>query len=139
MLASQMALPREGHLDAIFSVFGYLKTRHNLLLVLNLSYPEINHSDFPDNCWTSMYGNVTEAIPPDAPTPHGKEVNLHLYVDSDHAGDKYTCRSQTGFFLFLNSTLIMWKSKKQPTIETSVFGAKFVAIKYGMETLRVLR
>ena len=72
MLVSQMALPHEGHLDAIFRVFGYLKTKHNLQLVLNPSYPEINHSDFPDNDWTLMYGNVIEAIPPNAPTPHGK-------------------------------------------------------------------
>ena len=90
MLASQMALLREGHLEVIFRVFSYLKTKHNSWLVLDLSYPEINHSDFPDNDWTSMYGNVTEAILPDAPPPHGKEVDLHLYVDSNHAGDKYT-------------------------------------------------
>ena len=30
MLASQMALPCEGHLDVIFRVFGYLKNKHNL-------------------------------------------------------------------------------------------------------------
>ena len=90
MLASQMALPWEGQLDVIFRVFSYLKTKHNSQLVFDPSHPEINHSDFPDNDWTSMYGNVTEAIPPDAPTLHGKEVNLHLYVNSDHAGDKYT-------------------------------------------------
>ena len=139
MLASQMALPCEGYLDVIFRGFGYLKTKHNSWLVLNLSYPEINHCDFPDNDWTLMYGNVMEVIPPGAPTPHGKEVDLQLYVDSDHAGDKYTCWSRTGFFIFLNSALIMWKSKKQPTIETSVFGAKFVAMKHGMETLQGLR
>ena len=28
-LASQMAMPREGHLDAALHVFGYLKTKHN--------------------------------------------------------------------------------------------------------------
>ena len=33
----------------------------------------------------------------------------------------------------------MWKSKKQPTIETSVFGAEFMAMKCGMETLHGLR
>ena len=33
----------------------------------------------------------------------------------------------------------MWKSKKQPTIETSVFGDEFVALKHGMETLQGLR
>ena len=88
ILASQMALLHEGHLDVIFRVFGCLKNKHNLQLVLNPSYPEINHSDFPDNDWTSMYGNVMEAIPPNAPAPGGKEVNLQLYVNSDHAGDK---------------------------------------------------
>ena len=93
MLASQMALLCEGHLDAIFRVFGYLKTKHNMWLVLNPIYSGINHCDFPDNDWTSMYGNVIEAIPPDAPTLQGKEVNLHLYVDSNHAGDKYTHQS----------------------------------------------
>jgi hypothetical protein len=30
-------------------------------------------------------------------------------------------------------------SKKQVTIETSVFGAEFVAMKHGIETLRGLR
>ena len=93
MVASQMALQCEGHLDAIFRVFGYLKNKHNLRLVLDPSYPEIDHSDFPDNDWTSMYGNVKVAIPPDAPTPHGKEVNLWLYVDSNHGGGKYTHQS----------------------------------------------
>ena len=34
---------------------------------------------------------------------------------------------------------IVWFSKKQSTIETSVFGAEFVAMKQGMETLRGLR
>ena len=33
----------------------------------------------------------------------------------------------------------MWKSKKQPTIETSVFGVEFMAMKCGMETLHGLR
>ena len=35
--------------------------------------------------------------------------------------------------------LIYWVSKKQPTIETSVFGAEFVAMKHGTKKLRGLR
>ena len=34
---------------------------------------------------------------------------------------------------------IVWFSKKQATIKTSVFGAEFVAMKQGMECLRGLR
>jgi hypothetical protein len=62
-----------------------------------------------------------------------------MMVDSDHAGEKRTRRSRTGFLIYCNMALIIWLSKRQPTIETSVFGAEFVAMKHGIETLRGLR
>ena len=71
--------------------------------------------------------------------PHGQSVNIRMYVDSDHAGEKRTRRSRTGFFVFINQGLMQWISKRQATIETSVFGAEFVAMKVGMESLRGLR
>jgi hypothetical protein len=60
-------------------------------------------------------------------------------VDSDHARDKLTQRSRTGFLIYCNMALLIWLSKRQPTIETSVFGTKFVAMKHGIKTLRGLR
>jgi hypothetical protein len=69
---------------------------------------------------------VKEAIPLDMPNPRGKPVVVRLYVDSDHAADKAIRRSRTGFILHLNNAPIVWYSKKQGTIETSVFGAEFV-------------
>jgi hypothetical protein len=139
VLASHMAMPREGHLDAVFHVYAYLKRKHNARIVFDPSYPNIDKKAFKIQDWTSFYGNVNEAIPPDMPEPLGKDVDLRLYVDSDHAGDKLVRRSRTGFFIFLNSALINWCSKKQATIETSVFGAEFVAMKHGMEALRGIR
>ncbi len=62
-----------------------------------------------------------------------------MYVDSDHAGEKHTRRSRTGFFVFMNTAIVQWFSKQQATIETSVFGAELVAIKIGMESLRGIR
>ena len=38
-----------------------------------------------------------------------------------------------------NMDLIDWVSKKQPTIETSVFGAEFVTLKHGVKKLWGLR
>jgi hypothetical protein len=73
------------------------------------------------------------------PKPLGKDVDLRMMVDSDHAGDKLTRRSRTGFFIYCNMALIIWLSKRQPTVKTSVFGAEFVAMKHGIETLRGLR
>ena len=59
--------------------------------------------------------------------------------DSDHAGEKMIRRSRTGYFIFLNTALIDWLSKKQATIEGSVFGAESVAMKTGVEALRGIR
>ena len=134
-----MAMPREGHLIAAYHVFSYIKRHHNSRLVFDPSYPEIDMSVFTSHDWKEFYGDVQEAIPPNAPQPLGKDIDLRMYVDSDHAGDKSNRRSRTGYFIYLNSALIMWKSKKQATIETSVFGAEFVAMKAGIETLRGLR
>ena len=79
-----------------------------------------------------------EAIPTNALEPHGTGVSIWMYVDSNHTGEKKTRQSRTGFFVFTNGALIQWLSKKPATIKTSVFGAKFVAMKIGMESLRGL-
>jgi hypothetical protein len=81
-----------------------------------------------------MYGDVKEMIPSDAPVSRGKDVDLCLFVDSDHAGEQFTRHSWTGFVIYLNMALIVWFSKRQPTVESSVFGAEFVAMKNGIET-----
>ena len=41
MLASQLALPREGHLEAVFHIFEYLKGHHNSWMVFDPTYPTI--------------------------------------------------------------------------------------------------
>jgi hypothetical protein len=88
--------------------------------------------------WKSMYGDAKEMIPSDAPAYHGKEVDLRLFVDSDHADEQFKRRSRTGFVIYLNMAPSVWFSKRHPTVESSVFGADFVAMKNGIETLRVL-
>jgi hypothetical protein len=89
--------------------------------------------------WTTFYGDVKEAIPPNAPQPHGKSVVLHLFVDSDHAGDRLTRRSRTGYVQMVNRSPIAWYLKKQGLIESSTFGSEFVALKTGMEANWALR
>jgi Reverse transcriptase (RNA-dependent DNA polymerase) len=46
MLSAHMAMPREGHLYAVFRVFSYLKQKHNSRLVFDPTYPRINASQF---------------------------------------------------------------------------------------------
>ena len=139
LLASHLALPREGHLDAALGLCTYLKKKHNSRMVFDPTYPDINEDDFKVYDWTRNYGNVKELIPDSCPKPLGKPVVLRLFVDADHASDRKTRRSRTGYFIFLNSALIAWKSSKQKTVETSVFGSEFVAMKHGIEALRGIR
>ena len=133
MLASQLACPRDhGHLEAIYRVYAYLHNKHNSPMVFDPTYPVIEMSSFKECDSREFYGNVKESTLPNMPEPRGKEIEIRLYVDSDHAADRLVRRSRTTFFVFLNSAPLVWFSKRQPTVETSVFGAEFVAMKNGM-------
>jgi Reverse transcriptase (RNA-dependent DNA polymerase) len=140
MLAAHMAMPRVGHLYAVFRVFAYLKAKHNSRMIFDPTYPTINHHKFKaDEDWTSFYGNVKEAIPPNAPKPRGKPVVLRCFVDSDHAGNLVTRRSRTGYIQMVNMSIVHWLSKKQGSVEGSTFGSEFVAAKAATEANRALR
>ena len=139
MMSSCRALPRRGHLDAVLHIFAYLKTHDRSRIVFDDSIVEYAESDYVDTDWTDFYGNVSEAIPPNAPEPRGKSVQSTCFVDADHAGDQLTRRSRTGVLLYLNRSPIVWHSKKQNSIETSTFGSEFVALKTAVEIIQGMR
>lgn len=60
-------------------------------------------------------------------------------MDSDHAGDRVTRRSQTGILIYCNSAPVVWYSKRQSTVETSTFGSEFVALRIATELIISLR
>ena len=118
---------------------GIPEVEVQLRIFFNLTYPFINYDSFNDGAnWKDFYGEIAKAVPPNAPEARGNPVDIRMLVDSDHAGDKITRHSRTGFMIFVNMALIIWLSKKQPTVESSVFGAEFVALKHGIEELRAL-
>jgi hypothetical protein len=99
MLSTYLCFPREVHLEYIFHVFAYLGLHHNPGVVFDPTYPDVDMGNFIETDWKSMYGDVKEIIPSDDPIPCGKEVDLRLFVDSDHAGEQITRRSRTGFVI----------------------------------------
>jgi hypothetical protein len=139
MLFSYLACPHEGHLENALHVMGYLQLNHNSQLIFDPTYPDIDQTAFPSFDWLEFYGDMEEAIPPDMPPSLGKDIDLRMMVDSDYAGEKRTRRSRTGFVIFCNLAPIIWLSKQQGAIETSIFGAEFVAMKHGIKTLRGLK
>ena len=47
-LASCLAMPRKGHLVNALHIMSYLKIKHNSMLILGPTYPEIKCNDFKD-------------------------------------------------------------------------------------------
>ena len=80
MLSSFNAMPCEGHLDAVFHIYGYIKNQHNSRMIFDPTFPKIDPSVFNECDWREFYGYVKEAIPPNAPPPRGKEVVMRLLL-----------------------------------------------------------
>ena len=102
-------------------------------------YPIIDQSRFVASEWTDFYRHSVEPIPDQIPEPLGEPVEIHCFVDSSHASDITTCKSQTGILIFLNCAPIFWYSKKQTSMESSTFGSEFVAMKTAFEFIQALR
>ena len=105
-------MPRKGHMVSALHIMSYLRIRNNSRLVLDLSYADIKLSEFnSDKNWDAFYGDVKEANPHNAPKPLGKEIELIMFVDSDHAGDNTNLRSITSYM-----SIIDWHTNKQVTV-----------------------
>jgi hypothetical protein len=139
MLSSHLALPRDGHLQAVYHVFGYLKARPKRTLAFDPSHPDIDETRFKVCDWRDFYRDAKESVPGDAPEPRGNYVSTHCFVDADHAGNRVTRRSQSGILIFCNRAPILWYSKRQNTVETSTFGSEFVAMRIALELIEGLR
>ena len=103
------------------------------------SYPEIDHNVFKKWDWSEFYRDAKEAVPMNAAEPWGKDVDICMFVDSDHAWLEVFHRSKSCFLICVNTALVQWFSKKQSSVESAVFGTKFIAMKLEIDALRGLR
>ena len=133
MISSFSVMSHEGHLETTLNVFSYFKSKSNSRLIFDPKVPDVGNSDFVECDWSDIYAGTQEAIPPNTLKSLGKGVALQMFIDSDHVGDKVGRCSLTGFVIFLNYEIIDWLSKKQSTVEISVFSAEFCAKKNGIE------
>jgi hypothetical protein len=138
-LSRFLAAPRKGHLEAAYSIFGYLKGHDRSSLVFDPTPFNFAKDRFASCDWSEFYPGAKEATPPNAPQFRGNAIEMSCYVDADHAGCHVTRRSQTGVLIFLNKAPIMWYSKKQNTVEASTFGSEFVAMRQAVEMIEGLR
>ena len=132
--------PRIGHLEPVKRICGYLSKMRNAVIRIRSDEPD--YSDVPDirYDWSrSVYGELTEVLPTDAPPPLGNYVTLTHYVDANLMHDVITGRSVTGILHLTNKTPIDWYSKKQSTVETATYGSEFVAARTCVEQVIDLR
>ena len=54
--------------------------------------------------------------------------SLWAYSDDEWADDRDTCRSTTCFCIFLGSSLISWRSKRQDVVSRSSTEAEYCAM-----------
>ena len=140
MLSYHLALPRAGHLIGAFHIFVYLEKKHNAGMVFEPCIRLLTKVPFQLMTGRTFYdGNVEEGIPSNAPTSYGKDIVTRCFVDVDHARDKLSQRSRTGFIIFVNGAPVVWYSKRQATIETSTSDQEFVAAKVATKTICGLR
>ena len=139
-LSQYQALPRQGHLEAAYHIFAYLKHHETSRIAFDSKTPIVNERAFNvDADWTDFYGEVREELPPKMPKPLGKPVCISCFVDANHAGNVITRRSHTGILIYVQNAPIIWFSKRQNTVESSSFGSEFVALRIAKEMLVALR
>ena len=139
-LSSFRVAPRVGHLDRAKHVYGYLMRFREATIRINTEEPDFSELPVQNHDWSySVYGDVKELIPSDAPTPLGKRVTTVTYVDANLYHDMLTGRSVTGIVHFLNKTPNDWYSKKQATVETATYGSEFVAARTATDQIMDMR
>jgi hypothetical protein len=121
---------------------GYIKTYPSRGYIINPNKPKIDPEyqrvNLPQD-FGNQYKYFREDIDKQNPEPLLAEMELHIFVDADHAHDKVTGRSITGLISFLGSTPLTWMSKRQTTVQTSTFGAEFTALKKAVEEAVTIR
>ena len=54
-----------------------------------------------------IYTDACDELPHNMPEERGKEVDITVFVDADHAGNRVTRRSHTGIIIYVNMAPII--------------------------------
>jgi len=139
MLSQYQCSPRQGHMEAIFYVFSYLKHNPNCRIVFSpLDHWAPKH-EVHEVDWGKCYPDAKEDIPGNMPEPLGHAVKITVYCDADHAGNLFNRRSHSGIVVYVNDAPILWFSKRQNTVEAASFGSEFNALKIAVEMVEEIR
>ena len=76
--------PRQGYLDRLKCIYGYIRSQPNGTICIRTEEPDYSQLVDVEYDWMySVYGDVCELLPEDAPTPLGKPIVITTYVDAN--------------------------------------------------------
>ncbi len=136
------AEPQIGHLQRVQWMYGYLKNRKYNGGAIQYRVEPIEH-DIKETAkydWMhTVYGNVQEILPQDAPPAKGPSIKTTTYCDANLYHCQVTGRALSGILHFLNGTPVDWFCKRQDTVETATYGSEFVVARIATEQIIDLR
>ena len=139
-MSSFRAAPREGHLERVKRICGYLSKFRSACIRIRTDEPDFSDLPVKEYDWArSVYGNARQRMAADAPVPKGKPVQTTTFKDANLYHDLATGRAVTGVLHFLNQTPVDWFSKKQETVETATYGSEFAAARTAIQQIAALR
>ena len=99
----------------------------------------VNEQLFKPYDWIDFYRHATDPLPGNMPEARVLSASVSMFVDAGHGGNVKDRLSWTGVLIFINKALIHWYRKRQPSFETSTFGAEFCAMKVGVDMVEAFR
>jgi hypothetical protein len=140
VMARFSAAPRHGHMVEVLRILAYCKKHIQSKLVFDPLERNFDNVEWMEHDWKIFYPDIDgEILPLGRPMERGNPVQINLFCDAAHGTCHLTRRSTTGIIFFINGSPISWYSKRQNTIESSVFGSEFVALKIAIEMNEALR
>jgi len=133
--------PRRGHMEALRTVFGYLKGNPSRVICINpnniVGLPTVKEGQQAE--LKKAYPWALEPRDEHEPEALGSGCELTVLCDASHGDNKMDYRSTSGFITFYGSTPVRWKSKRQATVAGSTFEAEYIALKIAIDEIKATR
>ena len=138
------ALPRKEHLEMAQEILYYLRKFPDKRIIVDASPMPLCKSarrftKSDQNTMKALYPEAVEEIDPKFPTPRGKPIQTSVWFDANFAHDKKSRKSCEGFMLYMGSTLVKAKSKRQGSIASSTYVSEIHAGRTAAEEVMDLR
>jgi len=135
-LSPVWAMPRQGHLDHVKRIHGYLSEMHQATINIRTDTPDFSAIPVKMYDWEcSCYADAEEETPHDSPKPKGKSINVTSYFDTNLYHDVISGKTATDILHLSNQTPIDWFSKLQSAVKTATFGSKCVTARTCVEQI----